>query len=74
MPGSVEDVAVTALKEDACAPKEAAALLSLGNPLELLPSAPLSHKNGCNLRKLCSRQAILLESEGSLIFFSYISS
>jgi hypothetical protein len=39
-----------------------------GNRLELLPSAPLSSENGCNLRKLCSRQAILLEYEGCLVF------
>lgn len=51
-----------------------ASTFSLGNHLELLPSVPLSLKNGCNLRKLCSWQAILLESEGSLIFFSYVSS
>lgn len=49
-------------------------MLSLGNHLELLPIALLSHKNGYNLRKLCSWQAIILESEGSLMFFSYVSS
>lgn len=54
--------------------KETATVLSRENHLELLPRAPLSHKNGCNLRKLCTWQGILLESEGSLIFFSYVSS
>jgi hypothetical protein len=35
---------VTALKEDIFAQKEAAIMLSLGNNLEQLPSAPLTHK------------------------------
>lgn len=39
----------------------AAAMLTLESHLELLPSAPLSHKSGCNLRKLCPRPAIWLE-------------
>lgn len=54
--------------------RETATVFILENHLEQLPSAPLSHKNRCNLRKLCFWQAILLESEGSLMFSSYASS
>lgn len=47
----------------------AAAMISLRNHLELLLSAPFSHKNGCNLRQLRSWQAIFARIRGQFDIF-----